>query len=52
VQSGEGFQRRAKLDPAAMQTVLKLRSEFGRPQKTLTDVNKYVDESYYLEATR
>jgi ABC-type nitrate/sulfonate/bicarbonate transport system substrate-binding protein len=52
VQSGEGFQKRAKLDPAAMQTVLKLRSEFGRPQKTLTDVNKYVDESYYLEATR
>ena len=32
VQSGEGF-KRAKLDPAAMQTVLKLRSEFGRPQR-------------------
>jgi len=52
VQSGEGFQKRARLDPAGMATVLKLRSEFGRPQKTLTDVNKYVDESYYLEAAR
>ena len=52
VQSGEGFAKRAKLDPAAMATVLKLRSEFGKPQKTLTDVNKYVDESYYLEAMR
>jgi len=52
VTSGEGFAPRAKLQPAAMETVLKLRSEFGRPQKSLTDVNKYVDESYYLEATR
>ena len=52
VQSGEGFQKRARLDPAGMATVLRLRSEFGRPQKTLTDVNKYVDESYYLEAAR
>ena len=52
LQSGEGFQKRAKLDPAGMATVLRLRSEFGKPQKQLTDVNKYVDESYYLEAMR
>ena len=52
VTSGEGFARRAKLDPAGMATVLKLRSEFGRPKKELTDVNKYVDESYYDEAVR
>jgi ABC-type nitrate/sulfonate/bicarbonate transport system substrate-binding protein len=51
-QSGEGLQKRGRLDRAGMQTVLKLRSEFGRPQKELTDVDKYVDESYYLEATR
>ena len=31
-------------------TVLKLRSEFGRPQKMLTDPVKYIDESYYLKA--
>jgi len=52
VQSGEGFQKRAKLDPAGMATVLKLRSEFGRPRKELADVNKYVDETYYREAQR
>lgn len=52
VTSGEGFAKRAKLDPAGMATVLKLRSEFGRPQRQLADVNKYVDESYYIEATR
>jgi ABC-type nitrate/sulfonate/bicarbonate transport system substrate-binding protein len=52
VQGGEGFQKRAKLDPAGMATVLKLRSEFGRPKKDLANVNKYVDESYYSEAAR
>ena len=52
VTSGEGFAKRARLDPAGMATVLKLRSEFGRPQKDLADVNKYVDESYYDEAVR
>ena len=51
-QGSEGFAKRAKLDRAGMQTVLKLRSEFGRPQKALSDVDKYVDESYYLEAMR
>ena len=35
-----------------METVLKLRSEFGEPKKALTDPMKYVDESYYNEAMR
>ena len=48
----EGFARRAKLDRAGMETVLKLRSEFGEPKKALTDPMKYVDESYYNEAMR
>ena len=51
-QGSEGFAKHAKLDRAGMQTVLKLRSEFGRPQKSLSDVDKYVDESYYIEAMR
>ena len=51
-QGSEGFAKRAKLDRAGMETVLKLRSEFGRPKKDLTDVERYVDESYYLEAVR
>ncbi len=48
----EGFQKKGKLDRAGIETVLKLRSEFGRPQKTLTDPSKYVDESYYQKAIR
>jgi ABC-type nitrate/sulfonate/bicarbonate transport system substrate-binding protein len=47
----EGFSARGRLDPAAMQTVLRLRSEFGRPQRTLSDAGAYVDESFYAEAT-
>ena len=43
----EGFQKKGKLDRAGIETVMKLRSEFGRPQKTLTDPDKYVDEAYY-----
>ena len=46
----EGFQKKGKLDLAGIETVLKLRSEFGRPQKSLTDPLKYVDESYYQKA--
>ncbi|HEX9193827.1 MAG TPA: ABC transporter substrate-binding protein [Burkholderiales bacterium] len=48
----EGFQRRAKLDLEGARTVLKLRSEFARPQKNLTDPTKYIDESYYRSAVR
>jgi ABC-type nitrate/sulfonate/bicarbonate transport system substrate-binding protein len=47
----EGFSPRGRLDQAAMQTVLRLRSEFGRPQRALTDASRYVDESFYAEAT-
>lgn len=46
----EGFQKKGKLDRAGIATVLKLRSEFGVPQKSLTDPGKYVDESYYNKA--
>lgn len=46
----EGFQRKGKLDRAGIETVLKLRSEFGRPQKDLREPDKYVDESYYRKA--
>jgi ABC-type nitrate/sulfonate/bicarbonate transport system substrate-binding protein len=46
----EGFQKKGKIDRAGIETVLKLRSEFGRPQKNLTDPSKYVDESYYRKA--
>ncbi len=48
----EGFQRKAKLDIEGCRTVLKLRSEFAKPQKNLTDPMKYIDESYYKKAVR
>ncbi len=46
----EGFQRKAKIDLAGCDTVLRLRSEFGRPRKELRDASRYIDERYYLEA--
>lgn len=36
--------------PAAARTVLQLRSAYAVPQKTLTDVSKYVDLGYLREA--
>jgi ABC-type nitrate/sulfonate/bicarbonate transport system substrate-binding protein len=47
----EGLERKGRIDMAGARTVLQLRSEFGRPQKTLGDPSRYVDESYYLKAT-
>ena len=48
----EGFQKKAKLDMEGVETVLQLRSEFGRPKAPLTDPAKYVDESYYERALK
>ena len=48
----EGFQKKAKIDLEGCRTVLKLRSEFAKPQKNLTDPAKYIDESYYARAAR
>ena len=47
----EGLERKGRIDMAGAQTVLELRSEFGRPQKNLADPSKYIDETYYLKAT-
>ncbi len=48
----EGFQKKAKLDVEGCRTVLKLRSEFAKPQKNLTDPFKYIDESFYRKAVQ
>lgn len=45
-----GFERRARFDEEGMKAVLALRSEFGRPQKTLADPMRYADLSYYERA--
>jgi len=46
----EGFTRGGALDSQGMMTVLRIRSEFGRPRKTLTDPARYVDERYQRAA--
>ena len=48
----EGFQKKAKLDRAGIETVISLRKEFARPPVPLGGTDKYIDESYYLKAAR
>jgi ABC-type nitrate/sulfonate/bicarbonate transport system substrate-binding protein len=47
----EGFTRGGALDSQGMMTVLRLRSEFGLPKKTLTDPARYLDQRYRHAAT-
>jgi ABC-type nitrate/sulfonate/bicarbonate transport system substrate-binding protein len=46
----EGFTRGGALDSDGMMTVLRIRSELGRPQRTLTDPARYIDERYQQAA--
>ncbi|HEY4445073.1 MAG TPA: hypothetical protein VGN30_12385, partial [Steroidobacteraceae bacterium] len=48
----EGLTRGGALDPEGVMTVLRIRSELGRPQRTLTDASRYVDECYHRAADR
>jgi ABC-type nitrate/sulfonate/bicarbonate transport system substrate-binding protein len=48
----DGFQKKAKIDEAGVRNVLKLRTKYAEPRKTLTDPSKYYDESFYREAMR
>lgn len=50
--SPEGFQKKGEISLPGVRTVLELRSEYGRPQKNLTDPSKYIDESYYRKAVQ
>ncbi len=45
-----GFSRKAAIDLDGVRTVLKLRSEFGRPQKNLTEPMRYYDPRFYERA--
>ena len=47
-----GFSRTAEIDVAGVRKVLELRSEYGQPQKTLTDPMRYIDAKYYDVAKR
>jgi ABC-type nitrate/sulfonate/bicarbonate transport system substrate-binding protein len=46
-----GFQRRAELDPAGLEQVLKLRAKWGVPRKAIGGPSTYYDRSYYDRAT-
>jgi len=47
-----GFEPQARLDRDGMLAVLSLRSEYGRPQKMLSEPDTYCDSSYYEQAAR
>jgi ABC-type nitrate/sulfonate/bicarbonate transport system substrate-binding protein len=48
--SSTGFDPTAALDIKGIEAVLRLRSEYGRPAKNLSDARKYDDPSYYQAA--
>ena len=45
-----GLYRDAAIDLPGVATVLKLRSAYAEPRKSLTDPNKYIDLAYYAKA--
>ncbi|OLE18477.1 MAG: ABC transporter substrate-binding protein [Betaproteobacteria bacterium 13_1_20CM_3_63_8] len=47
-----GFQKKAQIDMEGVRTVLRLRSKYAEPKKTLSDPVKYYDESFYRAAMR
>jgi ABC-type nitrate/sulfonate/bicarbonate transport system substrate-binding protein len=48
----EGLYRDLKVDREGLRTVLSLRSKYGEPQKTLSNVDRYLDESYLAAALK
>jgi ABC-type nitrate/sulfonate/bicarbonate transport system substrate-binding protein len=47
-----GLTRDAAIDVRGVGTVLALRSKYGQPQKRLADPARYIDTSYWAEASR
>ena len=45
IAANTGFQRAAEVEMDGVRTVLALRSKYGRPHKTLTDLTRYLDLS-------
>ena len=48
----KGFSRTAEVDVAGVRKVLELRSEYGQPEKALTDPLRYYDPQFYEAAKR
>jgi ABC-type nitrate/sulfonate/bicarbonate transport system substrate-binding protein len=47
-----GMHRKAQIDLKGVETVLRLRSKYGQPQKTLSDPGRYYDDGFYRAAMR
>lgn len=47
-----GLRRDLSIDPAGIDTVLRLRSAYARPERLLTDPDRYIDLSFLDEALR
>ena len=47
-----GLNRKAEINIEGVKTLLDLRSQNSEPKVKLTDVNKYIDMSYYEKATK
>jgi ABC-type nitrate/sulfonate/bicarbonate transport system substrate-binding protein len=47
-----GIYRDLRVDREGMKTVLRLRSTYAEPKKTLTDPERYIDDSYRAEAMK
>lgn len=48
----DGFFKKARIDMEGVRTVLRLRSKYAAPRKSLTDPAKYYDDSFYRAAMR
>jgi ABC-type nitrate/sulfonate/bicarbonate transport system substrate-binding protein len=48
----DGFQKKANIDLEGVRTVLRLRSKYAEPRKTLSEPSRYYDESFYRAAMR
>jgi ABC-type nitrate/sulfonate/bicarbonate transport system substrate-binding protein len=46
----DGIQPHGSIDMAGIDTVLKLRTQYGQPHRDLNDAAKYVDQTFYREA--
>src|SRR5712664_1831634 len=47
-----GFQKKAQIDLEGVRTVLRLRSKYAEPKKSLSDPSRYYDASFYRAAMR
>lgn len=52
VTNPRGFDPGGKIDAAGAKRVLELRRRYGPPGKTVTDIGRFIDESYFARAAK